>query len=360
VKLSQVVRLRDIAEQAGVSSATVSLAMRNHPSISSGTRRRIQTLAERLGYRPHPLVSILMRQVRNSRPSSALLTLAMVIPFSSKGSWRNYLSYDLITAATTCAERQGYRLEQFWMNDLNITGRRLGEVLYHRGITGVIISPLPVAHGHLNFDWSRFSTVAIGHSLAKPDLNRVSSHRFQAMRMAVSRLRSVGYERLGLAIDANQDSRVDHEWTAAFEWEQRHTIAKQRAFVLLADQARWGEAIFSRWFKAVRPQVVLGYDPSIISWLKNLGRRVPEDVGFVHLWAPDQMRQYAGIYHNPPALGMAAVNLLIGMIQRNETGLPETPQTVLLNASWVEGDTLMPLKGMGGASSTGARQAAKV
>jgi hypothetical protein len=94
--------------------------------------------------------------------------------------------------------------------------------------------------------------------------------------------------------------------------------------------------------------------------LKNLGRRVPEDVGFVHLWAPDQRGQYAGIYHNPPALGIAAVNLLIGMIQRNESGLPETPQTVLLNASWVEGDTLMPLKDMGGASSTGARQSAKV
>lgn len=319
--------------------------MRNHPSISVETRRRIQKLAERLGYRPHPLVSILMRQVRASRPSSAPLTLAMVIPFSCKDPWRTYLSYDLITAAALCAESQGYRLEEFWMGDLGMTSRRLSDVLYHRGITGLIISPLSVAHGHLNLDWSRFSAVAIGHSLAKPDLNRVTTHRFQAMRMAVRRLRDMGYERLGLAIDANQDSRVDHQWTAAFEWEQRHCAAKQRTRVLITDQDQWGEAVFGRWFKVNRPQMVFGYDPSIIVWLKNLGQRVPEDVGFVHLWAPDSAGQYAGIYHNPPTLGMAAVNLLIGMIQRNERGLPETPQTLLLNASWVDGATVIPLQG---------------
>jgi DNA-binding LacI/PurR family transcriptional regulator len=337
--------MRDIAEKAGVSIATVSLAMHNHPSISVATRRGIQKLAEQMGYRPHPLVSVLMHQVRASHLSSAPSPLALVIPFSSKDSWRTYLAPELITGAATCAERHGFRLEEFWMGDLGMTGQQLSRVLYQRGITGLIIAPLPFANSQLSLDWSRFSSVAIGQSLARPELNRVSINRFQAMRVAAGQLRSLGYERLGLAMDADQDSRgVGHEWTAAFEWEQRHSSPKHKTLMLLPKEGRWVEPVFDRWFNAERPQVVLGSDPSTVAWLRNLGQRVPEDVGFVHLWVPDQSGQFAGIYHNPPALGKAAMNLLIRMIEDNERGLPETPQTLLLNAAWVDGATVTPLK----------------
>jgi hypothetical protein len=33
--------------------------------------------------------------------------------------------------------------------------------------------------------------------------------------------------------------------------------------------------------------------------------------------------------------------MLVSLVERNECGVPETPQTLLLNARWVEGDTLM-------------------
>ncbi len=353
MKRLQTVRLCDIAQSAGVSNATVSLALRNDLSIPLATRRRIQKLAAQLGYRPNPLVSILMRQVRTSRLPSAPLPLAMVIPFASKDPWQVYLSPDLINAAAACAEQQGYRIEQFWMGDLGMTSKRLSQVLYNRGITGMLIAPLPVANGHLDMDWKRFSAVAIGESLMQPELNRISINRFRAMRTAVGHLREVGYERLGLAILAEQDTRgVGHEWTAAFEWEERHSTAMQKTRVFLAEQDHWKEAFFDHWFKAERPQAILGSDPTIITWLTNLGLRVPEDVGFVHLWTPDQTGQYAGIYHNPPAFGIAAVNLIIGMMQRNEKGLPEAPQTLLLNGTWVDGATLTSRKNADAAKET--------
>ena len=48
--------MRKLAASAGVSHVTVSRALRNDPSISRATTRRIQALARRLGYRPNPLV----------------------------------------------------------------------------------------------------------------------------------------------------------------------------------------------------------------------------------------------------------------------------------------------------------------
>jgi LacI family transcriptional regulator len=46
------VRLKDIAAQAGVSIMTVSKALRNAPDISTATKARIRVLADQLGYMP--------------------------------------------------------------------------------------------------------------------------------------------------------------------------------------------------------------------------------------------------------------------------------------------------------------------
>ena len=46
------VRLKDIAAVAGVSVMTVSKALRDKPDLSAGTKSRIQTLAQQMGYVP--------------------------------------------------------------------------------------------------------------------------------------------------------------------------------------------------------------------------------------------------------------------------------------------------------------------
>ena len=47
------VRLIDIANKAGVSKMTVSLALRNDPSISRETTNMIKEIADTLGYVPN-------------------------------------------------------------------------------------------------------------------------------------------------------------------------------------------------------------------------------------------------------------------------------------------------------------------
>jgi LacI family transcriptional regulator, galactose operon repressor len=47
------VRLKDIAQDLGVSLMTVSKALRNHPDISDGTRERVLKRIEELNYRPN-------------------------------------------------------------------------------------------------------------------------------------------------------------------------------------------------------------------------------------------------------------------------------------------------------------------
>src|SRR6185437_8864651 len=49
------VRLKDIAERAGVSIMTVSKVMRDAPDISVATKARVRVLAQQMGYVPDSL-----------------------------------------------------------------------------------------------------------------------------------------------------------------------------------------------------------------------------------------------------------------------------------------------------------------
>jgi len=52
VKTRPNVRLQDIARSSGVSVATVSMALSDHPNVSLDTKRKIRACSERLGYSP--------------------------------------------------------------------------------------------------------------------------------------------------------------------------------------------------------------------------------------------------------------------------------------------------------------------
>lgn len=51
------VRLKDIAERAGVSIMTVSKVLRDAPDISANTKARVRALAQEMGYVPHALAA---------------------------------------------------------------------------------------------------------------------------------------------------------------------------------------------------------------------------------------------------------------------------------------------------------------
>ncbi len=47
------VTLKDIAERAGVTSATVSMVINNKPNISDATRKKVLRIAKELNYYPN-------------------------------------------------------------------------------------------------------------------------------------------------------------------------------------------------------------------------------------------------------------------------------------------------------------------
>lgn len=81
------ITMADVARAAGVHQTTVSLALRSHPRIPENTRKRIQQVAEEMGYRPNPLVSALIAQRRLGLAFSSGSVLAYLHSQHTNDGW---------------------------------------------------------------------------------------------------------------------------------------------------------------------------------------------------------------------------------------------------------------------------------
>jgi len=80
------VRLKDIAQRAGVSLMTVSKALRDAHDVSVATKARIKVLAQQLGYVPDSSAQGL--RTRTTRLFGVLVS-ALSSPFFRGSSWRS-------------------------------------------------------------------------------------------------------------------------------------------------------------------------------------------------------------------------------------------------------------------------------
>jgi len=332
--------LKQIAELAGVSLMTVSRALRNQPYVSAATREKVMQIARELDYRPNPLVSALMSSRRNPAGSPAIVTIGYLTNFPTRRGWTvEPLYLQFFDGAQEAARQHGYKLEEFWLRESGMTPQRVSHILFNRGILGLIVAPLAVAQGHLRLEWNRFATVALGHSLAKPQVHRFTNHQFRSMRLVMKHLRQLGYRRIGLALPASLNQRVTQLWLGGFLVEP---IRPGSAFIppLLLKDKDWGEARFAQWLLETKPDAVISHSLEPMEWFTALGIRAPEDLGFVYLNCESKDGPVSGIFQNGSVVGQAAVEFLIGMIQRNERGIPALAHSILIDGSWVEGATV--------------------
>jgi len=67
---------------------------------------------------------------------------------------------------------------------------------------------------------------------------------------------------------------------------------------------------------------------------------VPGDIGLVHLDRTFDLEAYAGMQQNNEHIGRAAVDMVIGQLQRNEFGVPPFQKSVLITGTWIPGPTV--------------------
>jgi LacI family transcriptional regulator len=336
--------LEDVAKSAGVHRTTVSLALRNHPRIPEATRDRVKAVAKRLGYRINPLVSALMQSRRSGKPVKHA-TLAYVTNYPTRYGWRpeHHDRPDFFPGAVQRAADFGYKLEHFWLGEPGMTPRRFCDMLSARSINGLLIGRLPAGQNSLELEWDRFSCVALGMTLRFPILHHVTENHFDTAWQAMIRCRERGYKRVGfLFSDGNDSPRVGDRWLGAYLTQQLEFPEEDR--IPICPHIPTDEAAFRVWFLRHQPDALLVNNTSLlVGWLKNLGLSVPNDVGVVGLEHRRDL-ECTGIYYDPAKVGGLAIEMLVGLMHRNETGVPAVQHEILLTGEWRENCMLPPRK----------------
>lgn len=342
----QQVTMAQIAEKAGVDQSTVSLALRNSPRISATTRQRVQQAAHEMGYRPNPFVSALMRTRRKRSPQQGMPVVAWVSTWSKADTWMNVPIFKaFFDGAEERLKEHGFRLEHFWFDRTSLSPARFSSILWTRGITGVMIAPVPNDHPDVTMEWEKFSAVTIGRSLRSPQLDRVDSAHYDAISMAIHRCHSLGYKRIGLAIENIHLARFERRWLASYlvNSSTDESVPPLEAFCETINSPS-GFKAFQSWFRRNRPDVIITLSKEdgdhFREALARMKLEVPRDIGIVILSCHSLSDSFSGVYQFPQLMGAQAAEILIRKILLNEYGLSEHPLTFSLNGSWNAGTTV--------------------
>jgi DNA-binding LacI/PurR family transcriptional regulator len=335
--------MKVIAQQAGVTQATVSLCLANNPRIPIATRQRIRELADRLGYRPNPYVSALMRARRQGREHKNKPVIALINALESRNAWRDSTSAtvrQMRAGAIKRAADRGYRAEEFWLNEDQMTAARLSDVLLARGIKGLVLGPLEVNATAPAIKWEHFAAVRLGVPLAALTLTCVCNDHFFSSIQVMRECWQLGYRRPGLIMLASHRERFQGRWNGGLLVTESLLPGTIPVPPLLLDT--WDDlSPLAGWLRRARPDVLITPSATAIqTQLRVQGWRIPKDIGLASLSCPELGDPVSGIFQNGAMIGSTGLDTVISMLERNEYGLPAQAQTVMIEGIWNPGRTL--------------------
>jgi LacI family transcriptional regulator len=335
VKSAQLITMRHVARASGVAVSTVSKALRNDPSIPEKRCRAIQATAARLDYRPHPLVATLMAQMHHHRRRSDPHNIAWIDLWPDEKDHVAAMSAEpLLQGARARARELGYGIEVYSAGKDKISPEHLHRTLTTRGQWGIIIPPVPESAMRFSLHLRGLTGVTIGTSLHEPVMHRISPNHFQGCVLAIEKLRTKGFHRIGLILTPTMNERVEGKWLGAFLACQQQFPKNDRVTPLLA--ASDDHKALMRWLSRENPDTVLLAEKCFWRIVDQLNGNPRKHLPVAWLLQQDIQSDLGSLNHQLEQLGRVAVEMVVSQIHRNDRGSPTLPHTMLIDAVWVD------------------------
>ncbi len=330
---------RDIAQRTGLTQATVSMALRNHPSVNGATKELVRKIAAEIGYRPNPFVASLMAHIRTGRHLQDRGCLAVIVNARSLEEWTEMETYRFqYEGMRQRAAAFGYYTEPFYLHD-GVAHAQIDRILHSRGITGVILAAPQPAINPILLQWDRYCCATIGYTYAGPHIHRTCSHHLYNIGLAYQKLHESGYRRIGLFLPPEAMQNPTYGWYLGYLHRQAKVPPQHRVPLFIDKHDGRSPGKLLRWYKKYSPDAVLCLIGVQKPWFEKLGLQPPQDFGFACLNRPESST-YSGIAENHRLIGGAAVDLVVDQIHANDRGLPAYPKDVLIEGTWYDGETL--------------------
>ena len=175
------ITIKDIAERAGVSYATVSRALNGRPDVNEETRSRIFDLAAEMGYQPNAIARSLVKKKSH--------IIALIVPDVS-----NPFFADISMAVNAAAENAGYTTMVCNTAWDPVKEQEKIRIMVEQRVDGIILKPVafmrPGALESLNVPMVLFWHAMPG------DLSYIEVDHEAGSKMAVRHLIERGYKRV--------------------------------------------------------------------------------------------------------------------------------------------------------------------
>lgn len=313
--------MRDVAERAGVSQATVSLVLNRRSEsvgINEATRQRVLQTAEEMGYQRNELVRAIV--TGKNRMMGFLVWRPEYEPVAR-----------MLAGALDEAEEHDFTIKVLRLRDHEIDRRTIQRCLQLR-MAGVIVVKMPrqpLDYLHDEMQKHGIPVTTLGSSFTQEWGTRVAAHNTLGCRMMVEHLHGLGHRRIafigGNRLDAAGALREDGYRTAMEEFglpvpssyvvegQWRVVETSQAASQLLQGPESEPTAIVCASDEAAM---------TVCRTLRLAGRRVPEDIsvtGFTDLKTSELFDPPLTTVALPfEAMGHAAVRLTLARIRQGE------------------------------------------
>lgn len=319
--------IKDVAERAGVSSATVSNVINDKGKVSEGTRRKVLEAIEELNYRPN--ASAQRRLQKSSRKSIGLIIKELHNPYFA----------DVIIGAQNRANEKGYSTMVSTSEGQRMMEKNVVDLFVEKDVDGIIINPLLDRDADLShlFDLKRrnipFVLLERVHGLKS---NLVDVDNVQAATEVTSYLLDLGHERIihfaGPEYSMHSDERIEGFRHAFFESELVYSDDfVVRAGAHLEEGYETGMDYFRNRPADERPTAVTCYNDLVAIGLLRALRELDIDVpGEVSVTGFDNVKtcDYAPVPLTTMGvptreMGASAVDVLIRQIEGSQEHEPE-------------------------------------
>jgi len=316
------VTIRDVAQRAGVSIATVSYVLNASAPISERTRTRVLAAAAELGYRP----SAIARGLR-ARESRIIGYNWHHVPPDKWHPIRDRFLYSIAEAAET----QGYHILTFTHTPHNRSRRPYEDLMLTGQVDGFILSDTSRDDERIRYLLGAgFPFVAFGRANEAWDFPYVDVDGEAGMRQAVEHLLSLGHRRVGLIAWPEESLSGQYRYQGYLRALESAGIAPDPAWIVRSEHTEASGRQATRTLLDLpsgrRPTAVVAVSDLMaigaMNALYEIGLQPGQDVavvGFDDIPTAQYVRPSLTTLRQPIAeVGERAVDMLLRLIQGQE------------------------------------------
>ncbi|GGG83152.1 LacI family DNA-binding transcriptional regulator [Paenibacillus radicis (ex Gao et al. 2016)] len=312
------VTIKDIAKSAGVSVTTVSRALNGYDDVNEGTRLKIKTIADELGYSPNMAARSLI--------SKKTKTLGLLLSNITRDSSKDNIAYEVLCGINDRSGELDYDLVLFSTTPQKQSIKSYKTLCQERGVDGVIIMGIRLDDPYLKeIVSSEIPCILIDITLQGPNVAYVTSDNTNGALAAVNHLLEYGHREIAM-INGHTQADVSLLRLEGYRRALHQAgMVFDETLVLNGQFSEQGGKEAACRIMTERPEVTALFCASdlmalgALQGVKEMGKKVPDDISIIGFDNID-LTAYctpalSTVHQYKYELGTAAAQVLIDLLE---------------------------------------------